>query len=243
MIRFGTGNIIDNMSIDATSVYPATPTANIKVPNVLKRWEAVQLSATLNFTFTLQQIDHIALYNVNFDSVGVVGKSSGATVFSRSYTALDLDGTDVKNLYVNASGEIDEIELNITNNTSPPYLGYIWAGGEVTFDFTAMQAFDNNNDLVETTRGNITERNQSYTAREYNLTLSLESYADFRSKMRQLDTSLPRSVVIECEGLPTEVLFARFDSGRIGYDIVYADGEQKGQATIGLLESWGGRSR
>lgn len=243
MIKFGTNNVIDGISIGATSTYPSTPTSNIKIPNILKRWEAVQLSATVNFTFTAQQIDHIALFNVNFDSAGVVGKLSGSTVFSRSYTLSDLDGIDVKNLYVDGSGVIDEIEVNVVNTNSPPILGYIWAGSEVEFDFTALQVFDQNNDQVETTRGNITERNESYTAREYSLTFLIENYQTFRAKMRELDTSLPRSVVISCDGLPTDVLFARFDSGRIGYDIVYADGEQKAEATVGLIESWGGRSR
>jgi hypothetical protein len=248
MLKIGVDNIIGTATLTGGNTNPSFPEDNAQEAT-LERWQSLSVSDTLTITFTAQQINHIAFFNVNIDTVTVTGKLSTATVFTDTYT--QKSGIDVLNMYIPQTGNIDELVLSINNASSDtfPYVGYIWLGDEKQFNFEAQQEVEESNATREVSRGNIAEQNPGYIKRSIQMTIAKEEFSAQRSRLREIqrDWATPKSYVIDEDCWPTEVLLATLDSGRVQYDpfniIDNTTGYKNTNATIGIDEVFGGSSR
>jgi hypothetical protein len=202
-------------------------------------------ACTLSFVWASSKvIDLLTVHRIELvTNVTITGKLATVTVFSGVFTPTDLNGIDIKTLYTNLAGTIDELVFSFTG-TGSPEVGYIWAGSKQDHKFEKIQIVDNSTDVTSITLGGFAIKSKRMAYRNYQVTLSKILFETQRTFIRNILATgygTPRPCIILADScLVDDAMLGIFDSGKYQYDIFDTAPLRYTNITIGLTEVFGG---
>jgi hypothetical protein len=243
VLRVGLDNYIDESTVTA-SVNTLGHTSDSVKDYTITNWVGVD-ACTLTVTWSSSKvIDLLTIHRIKIvTNCTITGKLSSSTVFSGVFTNTNLNGIDVKSLYTNLSGTIDELEFSFTG-TGSPEIGYIFAGSKIDSDFEKIQLIDNVSDITNITLGGFASNSKRTAYRSMTLTINKKLFTTNRDFIRNIISyglGIPRPwIVLASDCLVDDCMLGIMDAHKFQYDLFDVSPDRYSNITIGIQEVFGG---